>query len=42
MEKRENRIFMQSHGRQYLAMLGKLLRRTTTSLKGRIVSTPAL
>ena len=30
MEKRNNEIFMQSPGRRYLAMPGKLLRRTTT------------
>ena len=30
---------MQSPGRQYLAMLGKNLRRVTTSINGRIVFT---
>ena len=38
MEKRDNlnQIFVQSPGRRYLAMQGKLLRRATTSVNGRI------
>ena len=39
MEARDNEFFMQSPGRQYLAMPGKLLRRATTSINARIVST---
>ena len=35
MEKRDNEIFMQSPDRRYLAMQGKLLRRASTSVKGR-------
>ena len=41
MEKRDNRdeIFMQSPGRRYLAIPGKLLHRETTSVKVRFGST---
>ena len=39
MEKRNHEIFMQSPGRRYLAMPGKLLRRKTTSINGRFSST---
>ena len=39
MEKRNNEIFMQSPAHRYLAMPGKLLRRTTTSINGRISPT---
>ena len=35
MEKRDNEIFMQSHGRRYLAMQGKQLSRETISVKVR-------
>ena len=39
MEKRNNEIFMQSPGRQYLVMQGKQLSRETTSVNERISST---
>ena len=39
MEKRDKEIFMQSPDRRCLAMLGKLLRRATNSVNGRIGST---
>ena len=34
MEERDNEIFMQSPGRRYLAMPGKLLRKATASVHG--------
>ena len=39
MEKRDNKIFMQSPCRRYCAMQGKLLHRATTRVNGRIGST---
>ena len=39
MEKRDNKIFMLSPGRQYFTMQGQQLRRGTTSVKVRFCST---